>query len=211
MFTGLIQALRPVANVSGRGEGLSVTIDLGELAAELKSGDSVAVNGACLTVTSLSGNLATFDIVAETISKTNLGELKVGDRVNIELPLRVGDRLGGHFVQGHVDGTGTIVDKRDAQPDVIVRIETEPELTQIMIPKGSVAVDGISLTIVEVGDGWFTIVLIPHTLEHTTLGFKRVGDRVNIEVDMIAKMVARIVGGASGGITREKLERYGFA
>jgi len=211
MFTGLIEALRPVERATRRGDGLEIQVDLGPLVEGARPGDSIAVNGACLTVTSVSGKTVAFDVVPETVRKTNLAELRPGDRVNIERPLRIGDRLGGHFVQGHVDGLGRMTAKSAKGAETLVRIEVPPSLARMMIPKGSVAVDGISLTIADLSDASFSVAVIPHTLENTTLGFKTPGDTVNIEVDMIGKWIAKLLGkDASGSITQDWLRDHGF-
>ena len=212
MFTGLIETCRPVQAVSQRGGLKEIELDLGELAEDVAVGDSVALNGVCLTAVAISGSSARFEAVQETQERSTLGRLRPGDTVNVERALRVGDRLGGHFVQGHVDGLGSIADKSEHDGQCLLRVRVPPELTAKMIEKGSVAVDGVSLTIIDVAADSFSVAVIPHTLEMTTLGRKRPGDEVNIEVDMIGKWVAKLLGKDEGGsITREKLERYGFA
>ncbi len=160
----------------------------------LAIGESIAVNGACLTVVGFFGKEFDFEIGPETLRKTNLGTLKPGDRVNLERSLKVGDRLGGHFVQGHVDAVGTI-DARIRNGDwEVVWFRCPAELTRLMVPKGSIAVDGVSLTLVNVEAERFSVMLIPHTQAMTTLGFKVAGDAVNLEADMLAKHVAKLLG-----------------
>ena len=211
MFTGIIEKKATIAAIRPAGGGARLTIDIEELAEGTKLGDSIAVNGACLTVSALAGSVASFDAVAETLRRTALGDLRPGSRVNLERALRLGDRLGGHFVQGHVDGTGTISGRTRAAGEHLLHLETPRELTDSMIEKGSVAVDGISLTIAALADRAFTIAVIPHTLDHTTLGDKPDGSRVNIEIDMIGKYVRRLLGPrASGGLTEEFLKEQGF-
>ena len=158
-------------------------------------GESVAVNGCCLTVVALDGEAFEVQAGPETLLRTNLGGLEAGDAVNLERSLRVGDRLGGHFVQGHVDATAELVERRPEGEWDFLRFRVDPRWTPLMVEKGSIAVDGVSLTLVEVGEDWFSIMLIPHTLAVTTLGTRRVGDRVNIEADMLAKHVQKLVGG----------------
>ena len=206
MFTGIIEkkgkiaALRPGTGSSVG--GVRLTIDLEELAEGTKLGDSIAVNGACLTVSALAGTVASFDVVPETLRRTALGGLAPGQPVNLERALRVGDRLGGHFVQGHVDGTGTIARRTRAGGQFILHVSVPHDLTDQMIEKGSVAVDGISLTIAALTDGSFAVAVIPHTLERTTLGDKPDGALVNIEADMIGKYVRKLLG---HGDTAQKL------
>jgi riboflavin synthase len=193
MFTGLVESLGTVARTAETGAGRRLTVR-DSIGPALVIGESVAVNGACLTVVAIGGDEFDFEVGPETLLKTNLGGLAAGDRVNLERSLKVGDRLGGHFVQGHVDAVGTI--ERRARngdwEDVWFRCPTE--LTRLMVPKGSVAVDGISLTLVTVESERFSVMLIPHTQAVTTLGFKRPGDAVNLEADMLAKHVAKLLG-----------------
>jgi riboflavin synthase len=193
MFTGLVESLGTItrANNTGAGRRLTVRDVIGP---QLAIGVSIAVNGACLTVVEVRGDEFTFKVGPETLLKTNLGALGAGDRVNLERSLKVGDRLGGHFVQGHVDAVGTI-DARNRNgewEDVWFRCPAE--LTRLMVPKGSVAVDGISLTLVNVQTERFSVMLIPHTQAMTTLGFKKPGEPVNLEADMLAKHVAKLLG-----------------
>ncbi len=208
MFTGIIEALCPVAELR-RGAVWRLAIDLGGLADDVKLGDSIAINGVCLTVAELGGTRATFDAIGETIGRTALARLAQGDRVNVERSLRVGDRLGGHFVAGHVDGVGTLRTKEERPEETVVRVAVGPELTRLMATKGSVAVDGISLTLVDVARDSFAVALIPHTLRETTLGFKAAGDPVNVEVDLLARYVAKMLG-RDAGLTEDLLHEHGF-
>ncbi|MBO0699941.1 MAG: riboflavin synthase [Zavarzinella sp.] len=193
MFTGLVESLGTVTRVADTGAGHRLTIS-DRIAESLSLGESVAVNGACLTVVEVRGEEFDFDVGPETLNRTNLVRLRAGDRVNLERALRVGDRLGGHFVQGHIDAIGTI-DRRDRAGDwEDVWFRCPAELTRLMVPKGSIAVDGISLTLVNVEADRFSVMLIPHTQAATTLGFKKVGDPVNLEADMLAKHVAKLLG-----------------
>ncbi|HJZ91551.1 MAG TPA: riboflavin synthase [Gemmataceae bacterium] len=193
MFTGLIESLGTVIRVQDTGAGRMLTVR-DSMGPQLAIGESVAINGACLTVVEVRSNDFAFEVGPETLLKTNLGALCTGDRVNLERSLRVGDRLGGHFVQGHVDAVGTI-DARVRNGDwEDVWFRSPADVTRLMVPKGSIAVDGISLTLVNVEPGRFSVMLIPHTQAITTLGLKKVGDRVNLEVDMLAKHVANLLG-----------------
>jgi riboflavin synthase len=190
MFTGLVEALGAVRRLTPDGAGRLLEIEAG-LAGELALGESVAVNGACLTVVGRDDRACRFQVGPETLSRTNLGELRPGDRVNLERSLRVGDRLGGHLVQGHIDGVGRI-DRRLPEGDwVVVWFRCPAALTAQMVSKGSAAVDGISLTLVDVEAERFSVALIPHTLAATTLGFKGPGDAVNLETDLLAKYVQK--------------------
>lgn len=189
MFTGLVEALGEVRQVRDDGTGRQLVIAAPAIAPELTLGESVAVNGACLTVVEHDRAACRFQVGPETLLRTNLGELQPGDGVNLERALRVSDRLGGHLVQGHVDGLGTIV-RRERQGEwEFVAFGCPAELTRQMVAKGSVAVDGVSLTLVDVLAEQFSVMLIPHTLAHTTLGRKGPGGRVNLETDLLAKYV----------------------
>lgn len=208
MFTGIIEALCRVAELR-RGAVWRLAIDLGGLADDVKLGDSIAINGVCLTVAELDGTRAAFDAIGETMGRTALARLAQGDRVNVERSLRVGDRLGGHFVAGHVDGVGTLRAKEERPEQTVVRVAVGPELTRLMATKGSVAVDGISLTLVDVARDSFAVALIPHTLRETTLGFKAAGDPVNVEVDLLARYVAKMLG-RDEGLSEDLLREHGF-
>ncbi|MFH1732027.1 MAG: riboflavin synthase [Planctomycetota bacterium] len=213
MFTGIIRMLAPVEAVRPAAGGARIVIDLEDAAAGVGRGDSVSVNGACLTVAEKRGSICEFDAVAETLSRTTLGSLRPGDRVNIEPSLRVGDQLGGHFVLGHIDGVGEIAALTPAGDGADMRISADAALTALTVPKGSVAVDGISLTLVDVGKTHFTCAIIPTTLQETTLGSRKPGDKVNVETDLLGKMVAKLLasGGAPSGVTLDKLRKAGFA
>lgn len=189
MFTGLVEVLASVRDVVLDGVGCRLTILAPTFAAELSLGESVAVNGACLTVVAHDAENCTFQLGPETLHRTNLGTLRPGDRVNLERALRLSDRLGGHLVQGHVDGVGRIAERRTEGDWETVWFHCAPELAAQMVSKGSVTVDGVSLTVVDVEAERFSVALIPHTLAHTTLGFKRSGDAVNLETDLLAKYV----------------------
>ncbi len=196
MFTGLVEALGRVEQVCDERDGRRITLVWPDLPAldPIKIGESIAVNGCCLTVIRSSG--AEFDVQAgpETLDRTNLSGRKPGDLVNLERALKVGDRLGGHFVQGHVDATAVLRERRRQGDWEFLEFDIEPSWTKLMVNKGSIAIDGISLTLVDVQAARFSVMLIPHTLGVTTLGSSAVGDRVNIEVDMLAKHVRKLMG-----------------
>jgi len=214
VFTGIVRHVGLVRDVRRTSAARRVTIDLGPLAEGLCPGDSVAVCGTCLTAGRLDAAAAQFDVVGETLSRTTLGQLRPGCRVNLERSLRLGDALDGHLVQGHVDGTAQVRSIRRGDQHVVV-FKAGAELTEEMVPKGSVAIDGVSLTLVEVGGEFFSVALIPITLGQTTLGALAVGDKVNVETDILGKYVRRYLSGAkgssSGGLTLEKLRSAGFA
>jgi len=191
MFTGLIEALGVVREVTPTGAGRDLLIETPSIAAELSLGESVAVNGCCLTVVAHDTQVCRFQAGPETLRRTNLGDLCPGNPVNLERSLRVGDRLGGHIVQGHIDGVGRI-DRLLSDGDwVLFWFTCPPELAAQMVSKGSVAVDGVSLTLVDVEESRFSVALIPHTLAHTTLGSKKPGDPANLETDLLAKYVQK--------------------
>ncbi len=194
MFTGIIQHLGQVKRINKISTGLKLGIDLGPLANQIKPSDSLAVNGVCLTVTAQSKTEAVLDVVSETIKHSTLGQLKTHTRVNLERAIRAGEPFGGHFVQGHVDGIGTIKRLEKKAHESIMEIAVSSELPKLMITKGSIAVDGISLTLVDVRKDRFSVALIPYSLEHTTLGLKTKGQSVNIELDIIGKWVTKLVG-----------------
>jgi riboflavin synthase len=191
MFTGLVEAMGTVRGIHAEGAGRLLRVAEPTVAQDLPVGASVAVNGVCLTVVEHHESEFAFQLGPETLRCTNLGELKIGDRVNLERSLRVSDRLGGHIVQGHVDGLAQIV-RRERQGEwELVWFTCAPALTQHMVAKGSVAVDGISLTLVDVTSDGFSVALIPHTMQMTTLGFKQPPATVNIETDLFAKMIMK--------------------
>jgi len=213
MFTGIIQQLCSVKTLSKSGDFAALTVDLGQLANQAKIGDSIAINGACLTVSKLAGTMATFDVSGETLTKTTIGKLAPGAKVNIELALRADDRFGGHFVLGHVDGSATIK-KIDKNTNFATFTFTAPkDLLDQMISKGSVAIDGISLTIAELNPDGFTVAVIPQTLKETTLGQAKITAQVNIEIDIITKTVRKYLQQLSpdkSGLTLEDLRQQGF-
>jgi riboflavin synthase len=197
MFTGLVQALGRVDRRADVGGGMRLTLENEAISPHLTLGESIAVNGACLTVTGIDGPFFTFEIGPETLAKTNLALLQTREQVNLERALRLGDPLGGHIVTGHVDAVGTISDKQASGDWQTVWFTCPEALDDLMVHKGSIAVDGVSLTLVDVEKGRFSVMLIPHTLAHTTLGFKEVGATVNLEADLLAKHVRKLFANLS--------------
>ncbi len=192
MFTGIIVGLGNIIKFDNRTNNRSAAkmrVSLGKLAKGVKVGDSISINGVCLTVISMSKQIAEFEMISETIKKTNLRFLKTGDRVNIERSLKVGQRLEGHFVLGHVDGTGTIFKIEKQSKQVRMWIEIPPKLSKYIISKGSVTVDGISLTAVDTKKNQFSVSIIPHTMETTNLRYKKITNKVNIETDILGKYI----------------------
>ena len=199
MFTGLVSDLGTVRAVQPLDGGAAVRMTVATpLAAELAAGDSIAVNGVCLTAAALETDAFAADVIAETLSRSTLGELAPGARVNLELPVRASDRLGGHVVQGHVDGVGTVAEVDAVDGATRVAIAVDPALLRYVVEKGSIALDGVSLTVADVDDRALTVALIPETLARTTFGAATAGARVNVEVDVLAKHVEKLLAGAGG-------------
>jgi riboflavin synthase len=194
MFTGIVEELGEVVALQQLSDAARLTVRGPLVTSDSAPGDSIAVNGVCLTVARLGDGTFTADLMAETLRSSCLGALQVGSRVNLERPVTLAARLGGHLVQGHVDGTGQILERTAGEHWEVVRVSLPPELSRYVVPKGSVTVDGVSLTAVEVGPDWFTVSLVPTTLELTTLGHKQPPDRVNLEVDVVAKYVEKLLG-----------------
>lgn len=213
MFTGIIEEVGTIGAISDRGTYRRIEILATEVLNGTNVGDSIAVDGVCLTVTELKPRSFSADAVKETLSRTTLADATVGVRVNLERALQPTSRLGGHFVQGHVDGIGRLLEMTGGPGDVMARIRIPPGQESLLAPKGSVAVQGVSLTVVDVVDDTFTVALVPHTLEATNLSLKRSGDPLNIETDVLAKYVARLLavsGGSAEDITPEFLIEHGF-
>ncbi|WP_344078649.1 riboflavin synthase [Streptomyces crystallinus] len=194
MFTGIVEELGEVTAVEKLGDSSRFRLRGPVVTEGARHGDSIAVNGVCLTVVESGDGEFTADVMEETLKRSSLGALDVGSRVNLERPMAVGGRLGGHIVQGHVDGTGAIVARTPSENWEIVKVSLPAELSRYVVEKGSITVDGVSLTVVDAGPDYFTISLIPTTLALTTLGRKQPGDPVNLEVDVIAKYVERLMG-----------------
>ncbi|MCP9946521.1 riboflavin synthase [Streptomyces somaliensis] len=198
MFTGIVEELGEVTSVETLPDASRFRFRGPVVTRDAKHGDSIAVNGVCLTVVEREGEEFTADVMAETLKRSGLGALTVGSRVNLERPMPADGRFGGHIVQGHVDGTGTITGRTPSDNWEVVEVSLPPELARYVVEKGSVTVDGVSLTVVEAGAEHFTVSLIPTTLALTTLGHKQPGDPVNLEVDVIAKYVERLLGARGG-------------
>jgi riboflavin synthase len=196
MFTGIVEELGTVAGIEDQGDALRLTIAASTVLEGVRLGDSIAVNGCCLTVTTFDESGWTADVMQETLDKTALAGVAVGDRVNLERSVTPTTRMGGHHVQGHVDGTATILRRSPSEHWEVVEIGLPEHLARYLVDKGSIAVDGISLTVVEANETSFTVSLIPETLARTTLGIKGVGDPVNLEVDVLAKHVEKLLAGA---------------
>ncbi len=192
MFTGIVEGVARVVSLESWGERSELRLDVGSgLCSGVRVGDSVAIDGCCLTVIGLEGSVLAFEAVPETLARTSLGGRRAGDRVNVERPLRADSRLDGHIVQGHVDAAGEVVALDRLGDDVRLRVRCPEEVARMLVHKGSVALDGVSLTVIEPSEREFAVALIPHTLAVTTLGDRRPGDRVNVEVDILGKYVQR--------------------
>lgn len=211
MFTGLIEEVGRIGAIRRSGGGADLAVEAPGIGAAAVVGESIAVNGVCLTVESAHPAGFTCHAGAETLARTTIGELAAGAAVNVERALAVGGRMGGHFVQGHVDCVGEIVARADEGSTVRFSVSMPEQYLRFVVEKGSIAVDGISLTVTEVGDGRFGVAIIPHTLAQTTLRDARRGQRVNIETDILAKYVRRLLGGdVPGGVTTDFLAEHGF-
>ena len=213
MFTGLIEEVGKVFQIRQSGDAARVTVECPLIAKGTNIGDSIAINGVCLTVVSLDTALLTFDAVPETMRRTNLGQLHTGSPVNLERALAAGQRMGGHFVQGHIDGVGTVASVRSEDNAHIFFIKASKELMRYIVPKGSVAIDGVSLTVVDVEPNQFSMWIIPHTFENTTFKIRQIGDVVNLETDLLAKYVEKMLLGsdeAENGLSIEKLRDAGY-
>jgi riboflavin synthase len=200
MFTGIVEELGTVEHVEDQGDAVRLTIGAKTVLDDLRTGDSIAVNGCCLTVVDSTADTWTADVMRETLDQTSLRGARPGDRVNLERAVTPTSRLGGHIVQGHVDGVGQVVSREPSEHWEVVEISMPPSLSKYVVHKGSITVDGVSLTVVAATEDRFTVSLIPETLTRTTLGHRRPGDRVNLETDVIARHVEKLVGvHASGG------------
>jgi riboflavin synthase len=195
VFTGIVEGQGQVVSIAPSSNAWSFVVDLGELATGVKQGDSVALDGTCLTAVSISAPRVRFDVIQETVERTAFASVRPGDRVNVERSMPAQGRFHGHFVMGHVDGTGRIVEKKLEPRQTRIKIEAPRDVVQQMIWKGSVALDGVSLTLIEVTETSFSVAIIPHTLQVTTLGVKEEGALVNVEVDLIGKWVKKLLSG----------------
>jgi riboflavin synthase len=213
MFTGLVEGVGELVALTPMAEGLRLTLKTSFPAGELTLGESVAVAGACLTVVAINPPQASFEVSPETLARTTFPLKKVGDRVNLERSLRIGDRLGGHLVTGHVDGVGVVRERRPGPAHLGLKFDMPETLCRLVIEKGSIAVEGVSLTVNSCQGNTFSVNIIPHTAQATTLDALKVGDRVNLETDIIGKYVARLLGKDAPqgeGVTSELLARHGF-
>jgi riboflavin synthase len=212
MFTGIIAAIGQVESVQPKGGDLKLQIATGKLdLADVKLGDSVALNGVCLTVVEMKAASLSFDVSKESLQRTSLNKISTGSEVNLEKAMAVGDRLGGHIVSGHVDGLGKVVSLQASARSVQFRFETPAELMRYIVEKGLICIDGISLTVNKVGDNWFEVNIIPHTMQETIISNYQSGSQVNLEVDIIARYLERLMPEAtSKGITKETLMKNGF-
>ena len=218
MFTGIVEEAGTIKKLIISGNSGQIAVRAKKVLEGTKIGDSIAVNGICLTVTSLQVDGFTADVMAETVRRSSLAECSTGDEVNLERAMAANGRFGGHIVSGHIDGTGVITSYRREENAVWVAIETVPEILNLIVEKGSICIDGISLTVAKVGNTDFQVSVIPHTGEETTLLKKKPGSRVNLENDIVGKYIQKLMGlepaikdnNQSSGITKEFLEEYGF-
>ena len=218
MFTGIIEEISSVnsTNMAGGSGELKITAQL--ILEDAKLGDSIAVNGVCLTITRIAGPEVSFDVSTETLRHSNLGKLKKGSQVNLERALTANGRFGGHMVSGHIDGTGILIEKRDEGNAIIFTFSAPSKILHYMIEKGSIAIDGISLTITGLNNDSFTVAIIPHSLQQTTLGTSRIGVTVNLENDLIAKYIEKLTqpqndynNSSQSTLSMDMLQKYGFA
>lgn len=217
MFTGIVEEIGRIQSIRRTGDAIEMVIEAKEILKDVQLGDSIAVNGVCLTVTTYTNQLFSVDIMPETVNNTSLKELKARSSVNLERAMAAGGRFGGHFVSGHVDGVGVILEKTPVHNAVYYKIQVPEQLTDYLVKKGSITVDGTSLTIFDVEQNVFTISLIPHTMSQTILGFKGKGDIVNLECDMLVKYMDHLMNRKQQStsqkqnkLTESFLERHGF-
>ena len=213
MFTGIVELVGAIRDTRPVPGGRRLRVEVGPVAGECAIGASVCVSGVCLTVSGASGEALDFDVITETLDRSTLGSKRIGNQVNVERSLRLTDRLDGHFVQGHVDGTAVVERVVSASPERLVWLRPDPLLMSYIVPKGSVAVDGVSLTIAAIESGTFSIALIPTTLERTTLSSLTAGDQINIETDIITRTVVHRLSemSSAGGLTLDTLREAGYA
>ncbi len=216
MFTGLIESVGAIRSLQRRGTSATLTVELGPLTQNMQLGDSVAINGVCLTVTQLANTIGSFDVSQETLGKSNIGSLRPTSKVNLERALQVGARLGGHMVQGHVDGLGHISNIKQEQAFMRISFTVPDSLRVQIVPKGSIAINGISLTVADRSEKGISVAVIPETMRTTTLASAKVGDAVNLETDIVVKSVQQYLSGmlpdnhTQSGMTLNKLRQLGF-
>lgn len=213
MFTGIIQEVGTVIQTSKVGGGLHITVRAPRASGELRVNDSVSINGVCQTVIKRQGDHFTVEAVEETLKKTTLGDLQVSTQVNLELALRLNDRVGGHLVQGHVDGIGVVRSVVRKESSWLISVEIPAEFTRYVIPVGSIAIDGVSLTVASIQDSLVIVSIIPHTMENTNFGNFEAGTRVNLEFDLVGKYIERLAGvstDSTRSLSREKLREWGY-
>ena len=210
MFTGIVEEVGMVRAIQRRTGYQRTTVEAKRVLEDVSIGDSISIDGACHTVVEAERRAFSFESVSETLERTTLGRLETGDRVNLERSLKLSDRLGGHLVAGHVDGTGRVLERRRWADNMVFRIGMQDELAVYLAGKGSIAVDGISLTIVSAGERDFTVTVIPHTMEATTIGERRVGDAVNLEVDLVARYLEKLTGRRAENGDLPTLRNVGF-
>lgn len=211
MFTGIIAAIGKIESVQTKGGDLRLQVATQDLdLSDVKLGDSIANNGVCLTVIAMTHTSLSFDVSRESLDRTSLGAVKVGSNVNLEKALAVGDRLGGHFVSGHVDGLGKVITRQESARSVQFRFEVPAGLERYIAEKGSICIDGTSLTVNKAENNWFEVNIIPHTMQETIMKNYRIGTQVNLEVDLIARYLERLLPQQASGITREALLQNGF-
>lgn len=217
MFTGIVEEIGTLKEIIPSSQSIKLTVQCQKVIQDVKVGDSIAVNGICLTVTKFTSNSFTADVMPETMRKTNLGSLRVGEKVNLERALRLGDRLGGHIVTGHIDGTGKVFDRLEEDNAIWLEITASSDILKYIVQKGSVALDGTSLTIADIGDKSFKVSLIPLTAEMTNLKNKKYGDVINIECDIMGKYVEKLLNkdayknDSTKKMDLNFLKEYGFA
>ena len=213
MFTGIIEETGKIEKIERSENGAIFILSAKSIISDLKIGDSIAVNGACLTIVNMDKKSFMVELSPETLEKTNFMKITIGENVNLERPLRLNDRLGGHLVSGHIDGVGQLIGKRQEGNSIIMKFSVPSDFKKYLIPKGSIAIDGISMTAVDIHENQFTIAVIPHTLKVTSLGHKKIGDDVNLEFDLIAKYIERFgqFSSPKESINLEFLQSNGFA
>ncbi|NQV13065.1 MAG: riboflavin synthase [Parcubacteria group bacterium] len=210
MFTGIIKEIGEIKTTRQEREVLNLEISSQNAIKDLEIGSSIAVDGTCQTVVELSDGSFTIQVIPETLKLTTLGKFKKGDKVNLESAMKIGDDISGHLLTGHIDGTGKITDIKQAGETAEIKIKPPVELVKYIAHKGSIALDGISLTVAQCDNEQFKVAIIPHTLQETTLGAKKVGDLVNLEIDILARYVERMMNVKGGGLDKNKLEKEGF-